>query len=222
MSDHKVGANLAKSLALAQAKFHAAKKDSVNPHFRSSYADLSSIIEAIKGPMAEFGLVYLQPITWENGSYFVETIILHSSGESMTLGKMRVPVPDMDGMNAQKVGSAITYTRRYHLSSALGISQEDDDGNATSHASGPTQARPPQQKPPVQQQAPNAPASDKQIGFIMQLAAELGIKVNRPATVQQASQMIKDLSDERTKRTNANPLPKQGQPPITTQDIPWN
>jgi hypothetical protein len=125
------------ALVKAQAEFEAAKKDSINPHFRSNYADLSSVIDAIKGAFAKNDLAYLQPVSWrsegqENAYYAIETMVLHSSGQSISFGTMRVPIATSDLGNAQKVGAAITYARRYHLASALGISQEDDDGNSVS------------------------------------------------------------------------------------------
>lgn len=228
MSDvQKTGALISKALGLAQAKFHAAKKDSVNPHFRSNYADLSSVIEAIKGPMAEFGLAYLQPLSWESGGYFVETIILHSSGESLSLGKMRVPVPEADSLNAQKVGAAITYARRYHLSSALGISQEDDDGNSVSQPgtsaqrfTPPAANRSTPAAPTTNQAAPkdvhNVGPSPKQLEYISKLTSHLGVTPRVPKTGAEASNMIRDLTEEKAKREK-DPAYRA----IGTDNIPW-
>lgn len=179
---------LAQALVKAQATFHAAKKDSLNPHFKSNYADLSSVIDAIKGAFAANNLAFLQPVTWDQGVYFIETVILHASGESMSLGKIRVPLSDTDSQNAQKLGSAITYMRRYHLSSAVGVSQEDDDGNAAS-------ARPPAPAPTPRAQSagPDVPPSPNQLSYIKKMADELGMQAPQVTTAVHASRVIDDL-----------------------------
>lgn len=114
-------ASLAKALAAAQGKLKKAVKDSTNPHFRSRYADLESVIEAMREPFASEGLSVVQ---YASGSELVTTI-LHSSGEWL-----ESPVPLLILKNdMQGVGSALTYARRYSLAAACGISQTDDDGN---------------------------------------------------------------------------------------------
>jgi hypothetical protein len=114
-------ASLAKALAAAQGKFRKAIKDSTNPHFRSRYADLESVIEAMRAPFADEGLSIVQ---YTAGTELV-TIILHSSGEWI---ESAVPLLILKN-DMQGVGSAITYARRYGLAAACGISQTDDDGN---------------------------------------------------------------------------------------------
>jgi hypothetical protein len=124
-------AQLAASLVKAQAKIEGATKDKVNPHFRSKYADLSSVVEAIKGPVTEEGLTYTQVMHDAENAAKVETIILHNSGEWLSCGVISVPVSKHD---AQGFGSALTYARRYSLSAAFGVAPEDDDGNAAAAA----------------------------------------------------------------------------------------
>jgi hypothetical protein len=124
-------ANLTASLVKAQAKIEGAAKDKTNPHFRSKYADLSSVVEAIKGPITDQGLAYTQVLHDADASAKVETIILHSSGEWLSCGVISVPVSKHD---AQGYGSALTYARRYSLSAAFGVAPEDDDGNAAAAA----------------------------------------------------------------------------------------
>lgn len=112
--------NVCKALAAAQGKLRKAVKDSTNPHFRSRYADLESVIEAMREPFASEGLSVVQSVV--DGALL--TTIFHASGESIS---STVPLfilkQDMQG-----VGSAITYARRYGLAAACGISQTDDDG----------------------------------------------------------------------------------------------
>jgi hypothetical protein len=114
-------ASLAKALSAAQGKLRKAVKDSTNPHFRSRYADLESVIEAMREPFAAEGLSVVQLTV---GAELV-TIILHSSGEWI---ESAVPLLLLKN-DMQGVGSALTYARRYGLAAACGISQTDDDGN---------------------------------------------------------------------------------------------
>jgi hypothetical protein len=88
-------------------------------------------VEAIRGPLTENGLSYVQIAHSLENSAAIETIILHSSGEWLSCGIMNVPVTKAD---AQGFGSAATYCRRYSLSAAFGVAPEDDDGNAAAKA----------------------------------------------------------------------------------------
>lgn len=122
---------LATALAKAQADMTGAKKDSTNPHFRSSYADLASVREASMPALNKHGLSAVQfPRLTHDGSEMwlveVETTILHTSGQWIS-DTLAVPVTKVD---AQGVGSAITYARRYALGAVCGVAPEDDDGEA--------------------------------------------------------------------------------------------
>ena len=119
---------LATALAKAQGEIKGAVKDSANPFFKSKYADLASVVEAIRAAFAKNGLSYTQHISdSEKNEVRVETIIMHSSGEWLSCGVLALPVSKAD---AQGYGSALTYARRYSLSAAAGVAAEDDDGNA--------------------------------------------------------------------------------------------
>lgn len=122
---------LATAMAKAQGQIKGALKDSANPFFKSKYADLSSVVEAIREPLAAHGLSYVQIAHDAESSAKVETVILHSSGEWLSCGPVSVPVSKAD---AQGFGSAMTYARRYSLSAAFGVAPEDDDGNAAAKA----------------------------------------------------------------------------------------
>jgi hypothetical protein len=113
-----------KALSKAQSKMKGAVKDSTNPHFRSRYADLESVIDALKAPFAECGLSYFQSVS-EDGQRLITTIA-HESGEAIS-GSVPLIIGKQD---MQGVGSAITYARRYGLAALAGVSQTDDDGNA--------------------------------------------------------------------------------------------
>lgn len=121
---------LATALAKAQGEIGAAIKSATNPHFRSKYADLASVIEAIKGPLSKNGIAFLQGVKSVAGGVAVETMLVHTSGESMS-ETLEIPVSKND---AQGIGSAITYGKRYGLQSLVGVPSEDDDGNAATVA----------------------------------------------------------------------------------------
>ena len=121
---------LAEALAKAQGQIEGAKKDKANPFFKSVYADLASVWDACRKPLSDNGLSVTQcPEEADNG-IAIETMLLHSSGQWIK-SRYTMPVSKLD---AQAVGSAITYARRYALSAVVGIAPEDDDGNAAAAA----------------------------------------------------------------------------------------
>lgn len=126
--------NLAAALCKAQADMEGAKKDAKNPHFNSKYADLASVWDAIREPLTKNGLSIVQLPRSMQGGVEVETILLHTSGESLS-SVLAVPATKSD---AQGFGSALTYARRYSLMAMVGVAPEDDDGNAASHKPGPS------------------------------------------------------------------------------------
>ncbi len=119
---------LAAALCLAQSEMPAAKKDSVNPFFRSKYAGLSSIMQAAIPVLSKHGLAVSQFVTHINGESALETILLHTSGQYISsVMPLFLKTNDPQGQ-----GSAITYARRYAFMAAIGmVADEDDDGNAT-------------------------------------------------------------------------------------------
>lgn len=122
------GARIAAALVKAQAGFRAAKKTAANPFFRSKYATLAEVWEAVAPALTDAGIAVIQPISVDAaGGIFVDTALLHISGESLSC---RCPVLFKDRDNPQTMGSAITYARRYSLSAMLGVVTEDDDGEA--------------------------------------------------------------------------------------------
>ncbi len=121
---------LATALAKAQGIIKGATKDADNPFFKSKYADLASVWEACRSALAANGLSIVQAprASIAEGAWVieVETRLLHTSGQWMA-ESLTLPVGKAD---AQGVGSAITYARRYALASFVGVAPEDDDGNA--------------------------------------------------------------------------------------------
>ena len=119
---------IAPALVKAQGDLKHALKDSTNPHFKAKYADLGSVWAAVKPALMKHELAALQDCGALDGAVSVGTRIIHSSGQWLAFDPVIIPLTKKD---AQGVGSALTYARRYSLSAALGVvADEDDDGNA--------------------------------------------------------------------------------------------
>jgi len=121
--------NILKSLSLVKGEVGKLSKDTTNKFFNSKYFDVNQLLEQVEPLLQKNGLLLLQPITGGK----VKSIIYHiESGENVEseidLGAITDP---------QKVGSAITYYRRYTLQSLLGLQAEDDDANHASEGSKP-------------------------------------------------------------------------------------
>lgn len=118
--------NISTALAVFHIKMDVIKKDAKNPFFKSTYASLSNILDAIKIPLAESDLSFSQHPMGENG---LSTILMHKSGEWLGSHFTMKPVKN----DPQGIGSCITYMRRYALAAILGLNiDEDDDGNQAS------------------------------------------------------------------------------------------
>lgn len=131
-------ASLGAKLVQACAEMPAALKNASNPFSKSKYADLASVMNAIRPSLAKHGLMISQPVstrTAENGALFVAVETIISDGaEEISSGVIEIPAV---GNNiAQAIGSAITYARRYSATSFLGIASEDDDGLAAGNTGG--------------------------------------------------------------------------------------
>lgn len=118
---------IAKAISQAQREMRPASKDSTNPHFRSKYSDLASVMEAIREPIGNNGLSIWQDATLDEMGVNVTTRIVHISGQWVEFGPLTIPLGKRD---AHAVGSACSYGKRYALCAALGVvSDDDDDGN---------------------------------------------------------------------------------------------
>ena len=120
--------NLAKALAIFHTLVGKVSKDAKNPFFKSRYASLPNILEAIREPLEKSGVVVSQFPSGVNG---LSTILIHSESGEWMEDTYTMPVAKQN--DPQAVGSAITYARRYALASSLGLNvDEDDDANAAS------------------------------------------------------------------------------------------
>ena len=109
------------------------RKDTENPFFKSKYFDINQLIEAVRPALISEDLLLLQPI---EGNQVGTRIVDVDSGDSV---EAFLPLPDLP--DPQKIGSCITYYRRYTLQSLLGIEAEDDDANIASQGHRAPQAK---------------------------------------------------------------------------------
>ena len=122
--------NLYAALVKAQSQIKNAVKDSVNPHFKNRYADLESVWDAVRDALHRNDLAVLQLTDIDaSGAPVLITRVIHTSGEHV---EGRYPLVCKDPTDAQKLGSSMSYARRYSLSAMLGVIQSDDDGNGAS------------------------------------------------------------------------------------------
>ena len=124
-----IGKNIAAAFVKAQRAFGPALKTSVNPHFKSKYADLANCIEAVIEALNANGIGLMQRTYECKDGVLVETVFIHESGEVMECGMLHLPASKLDAMG---FGSCLTYARRYSLLAATGLAPEDDDGVAAS------------------------------------------------------------------------------------------
>ena len=145
----RMAPDAAQAIVKANAAVMNAVKDSKNPVHRSDYASLEAVLATVKPVYADHGLAIMQFPGYEptpesahgEGVVTLETLVIHESGETVHSASAAAPVAPQttkDGrilaVDAEKIGSAITYLRRYSLVSLAGIGSEDDDGNGTRQA----------------------------------------------------------------------------------------
>ena len=171
------------ALVKFQSQLRPVNKDSENPFFKSSYADLSSILQAVVPLLTANDLAVIQPMRVENGDTILITRIIHSSGEFIQ-SEMILPVH----ADPQKFGSLITYYKRYQLQAILGVSTKDEDDDAN-FASDKYQPKSSHSQPNSGQSVipkNDFPASDAQKGALR----KMGIQFKETISKQDASKMI--------------------------------
>jgi len=159
------------ALCKAQSEMGPARKGKVNPAFRSNYADLASVIEAVQ-PLHDNGIAYQQAVDVAGPVVTVRTILRHVSGQVLDCGPMTSRAKDE---SAQAIGSALTYLRRYSLMTACGIASADDDGKNAGKPSAPppprSSAPPP---PPAPMTTPPSTWSDVDAQAVGDALSDLG------------------------------------------------
>jgi hypothetical protein len=128
---------IAPALVASQEEIKFAIKDSTNPHFKSRYADLGSVIDSVKKSLNDNGIAFIQtPTESQSGTLALTTRLIHNSGEWIE----DTAICPLQKNDPQGYGSALTYMRRYSLASITGLYQDDDDGNAASMPVKPTKS----------------------------------------------------------------------------------
>lgn len=157
--------NLSKALFTFHKEMGKIAKTSNNPFFKSKYADLPTILDAISKPLDDAGLVVVSIPDGEG----LTTILLHAeSGEYISANGIMKPVKN----DPQAIGSAITYQRRYSIGSILNLNiDEDDDGNK---ASGKQETKQQQKSQQAQQPKPKGilTLNNQQYGVLVKWLAE--------------------------------------------------
>ena len=138
---NKVTKTIKEALLEFQKLAVSAKKDGSNPHFSSSYATLESVIGAVNQGN-QFGLFFTQEmcadyISNENEPDVIQpkvkTTLHHVTDTQTFVSELPIILSKANMENPQKIGSAITYYKRYTLQSLYGLPSEDDDGNHASN-----------------------------------------------------------------------------------------
>jgi hypothetical protein len=158
------------ALAAAQAEIGNAAKNATNPHYRNNYADLGEVLSTIRPCLAKHGLCMIQSPAFTGETVEVTTTIGHAAGGWIASALSCVPAKT----DAQGIGSAITYLRRYAAAAMAGIAQEDDDGNSAAHDRRPD-PEPPARKTPAKKQAPAGPSRKDMIEALRDAYQAAGI-----------------------------------------------
>jgi hypothetical protein len=180
---------IAPALVKAGAALGPVAKDAVNPAFKNKYATLDAIMEQVRPVLAAHGLCVVQGVTHPETvdgrviGLSIETRLLHLSGEWVST-VVTLPV---EKATAQGAGSAISYGRRYGLSAILGLTAEDDDGNAAStrpsHQSAPATRSEPEEGKRMHDRVPGTPGSP--------------MALSRAETVELKGVKLADMDDAR-------------------------
>jgi hypothetical protein len=118
--------NIYQKLHLAKQSMGKVIKNATNPHLKRNYADINSIIDTVEPILLDHGLLLIQPVKEDK----VYTIVVDIESGDRFESFMQLPVIT----DAQKLGGAITYFRRYTLVSLLSLQAVDDDGHEASRA----------------------------------------------------------------------------------------
>jgi hypothetical protein len=104
-------------------------KSANNPFFKSKYTELNDVLSEVKSLCIKNNFIFMQyPVVIE-GKNYLKTVLTHKDGKSV---EACIELVSKDESDPQKLGSAITYMRRYSLISMFGLEQDDDDGNKAS------------------------------------------------------------------------------------------
>jgi hypothetical protein len=167
--------DLDEAISLVQQEVKKAIKDKKNPHLKNEYASLESIIDVLRPITSKHGISIMQYPEYDGTNYLLRTRIAHKSGQFIiSVMPLLIAIVDM-----QKFGSAITYARRYALSSIFCIAtgEDDDDGEACKKVYDNKQCA--EKKEPIKQPKVDSLLSKVQENAIMQLVQETGTDLQK-------------------------------------------
>lgn len=192
------------ALSIFQGQLKPVRRDSINPFFKSKYADLTAIWDNIREPLNANGLAVTQVTDVNEGSIVLITMLLHSSGQWISGEYLLTPVKT----DPQAMGSALTYARRYALSAILGIVSDDDDDAeaATPHKEQRKEAKPlpattPEASTPAQRKKIFATADQmgyKDVDVQAIMKKKFGVEHTTDLTKKQASNLISMIEQGET------------------------
>ena len=130
--------NIFKAIILCKNLSRNPKKTSSNPYFKSKYADLSEVLDCLSEPLEMSKLAISQHPGMDGNVLSVETLVIHESGEWMS-SVISCEINKVQNKNGQietdpqKIGSLISYLRRYSIASIFCLAQEDDDAESVNN-----------------------------------------------------------------------------------------
>ena len=187
---------LAAALSKAQGAMENAPMNKINPHFKSKYADLASVLNAARAPLSTNGLAITQAMEIREGGLVMRTTLMHTSGQWMA---SEYPLPAT--ARPQEMGSAQTYARRYSLAALICNSADEDDdaeGAETGKQKTETKGRTPPKpapnvmtKPPYDPETGELPAGDAAAPAAPEPAGAAG---TISSTVEDADKQLADAA----------------------------
>ena len=176
-------------LLAAKKDFTAISKDHKNPHFKSEYYDINDIHKMVDPIFHEHGLMVLNPIV--EGKMVTQIVDVETGDKLESSFKIEY------NANPQKVGSEITYLRRYLLSSLIGLKAEDDDGNLASKKQAP---KAPPTKPKIKDMKAAKEAISNGKVTVSQLFEKYDLTLEQIADFNKIADYIADFNEVITKK----------------------
>lgn len=202
---------IAPAILKAQKSMGNAIKDSKNPFFKSSYADLNAVREACMPALNENGVSVLQTTTFKDGKSFVSTTLLHESGEYISTDTEILCAKQND---PQAYGSGISYARRYGLQALVCLGSADDDGEAAMGRNAPAKWTTPAAKAPAKVEATVSTALVKDM---VTGVTTVVTSPNAPETVPQVAAKVAKLTKPSFRKEKATATPV-----ATVDDNAWS
>ncbi len=166
------------ALVKAKSEFGEIKKTKTNPFFKSKYADLEDVNNAVDAALTANGLIMIQPVISVDDRLYVETYLVHTSGQHIESRWEVVLSNDGKRSRQQGEGAGVTYIRRYAKVAMLGLASEtDDDGNATGQQGG----QKGRQRQPAQSGGKSDKAGEGDRKACFAIASEMGWNENEIA-----------------------------------------